>query len=278
MAHLVEYAPNIEPSMTALAQELGTSRQQIIRIIDRCEALGLLSVRRNGHRKRNHYELTMTDPSLLTADPSDPSGKASEMAFGKASDDPQLVTLSDQTSYAQLPALVTVSYTKTLSKEDKKEVLGGEHPPNRQLEDLKSIYTDRFEAVRGEPPKIKDQERHFLMLLDKCDGSLDAATKVLDRVYAPGSRWRDKATIAMIAKDPDMYAARPAAKQVGWKRFPPSFTPDKSHRELAASYGLDLAYELEKILDHEFKNPQTDPAAVLRSWLRRQNGWDEKYS
>jgi hypothetical protein len=63
-------------------------------------------------------------------------------------------------------------------------------------------------------------------------------------------------------------AAPPKPKPRRWRRFPADFEPTEAHRELAQSLGVDLAAELPKLLDHEFADPKTDPAAVLRTWIR----------
>lgn len=69
---LVEFAPNIEPSVPKLAVMLGTNDRQVRRLIQRCESLGLLHVvHRVGQRSR--YELTLPDPGLsVTPDGASP--------------------------------------------------------------------------------------------------------------------------------------------------------------------------------------------------------------
>lgn len=68
-------------------------------------------------------------------------------------------------------------------------------------------------------------------------------------------------------------AAPPKPKSRRWRRFPPDFEPTDSHRELARSLGVDLAAELPKLLDHEFAEPKSDAAAVLRTWIRNAARW-----
>lgn len=53
-----------------------------------------------------------------------------------------------------------------------------------------------------------------------------------------------------------------------WRRFPPDFEPDESHRKLALELRVDLNRELAAIRDWEFKTPRSDAAATLRTWLR----------
>lgn len=61
---LVEFAPNIEPSTTALASMLNTDERVIRRLIRSCEASGLLVVeRRDGQRSR--YTITCLDPGQI---------------------------------------------------------------------------------------------------------------------------------------------------------------------------------------------------------------------
>jgi hypothetical protein len=82
---LVEFAPNIEPSTTALAMMLGTSERQVRRLLRTSEQKGLLRVeQRPGQRSR--YVLTTLDPGLivrpdasspLTNSPPTPDGQSS---------------------------------------------------------------------------------------------------------------------------------------------------------------------------------------------------------
>lgn len=66
-----------------------------------------------------------------------------------------------------------------------------------------------------------------------------------------------------------------SAKRLKLRRCPKTFEPAQDHVDLAAQLGIDLAFELARMRDHEFKEGRTDWDAVLRNWLReahtRQN-------
>lgn len=73
--------------------------------------------------------------------------------------------------------------------------------------------------------------------------------------------------LASFAPEPaKIRAKRPRNQQ--WRRFPPGFEPDDSHRKLAQQLGLNLPQQLAEIRDHEFAKPKSDAAATLRTWLR----------
>ena len=63
-------------------------------------------------------------------------------------------------------------------------------------------------------------------------------------------------------------AAPPKSKASRWRRFPADFQPGPEHIALAAELCVDLALELPKLRDHEFRDPHSDPAAVMRTWIR----------
>jgi len=53
------------------------------------------------------------------------------------------------------------------------------------------------------------------------------------------------------------------------RRAPSGFTPDQSHRAIAAERGIDLDAELARFVDHEFATAKSDWSATFRNWLRR---------
>jgi len=53
-----------------------------------------------------------------------------------------------------------------------------------------------------------------------------------------------------------------------WRRVPSEWRPTEKHIVLAVSLGVDLAIELEKFRDHEFRDPKSDADAAFRTWLR----------
>lgn len=53
------------------------------------------------------------------------------------------------------------------------------------------------------------------------------------------------------------------------RRAPSGFTPDQSHRAIAAERGIDLDAELARFVDHEFATAKSDWPATFRNWLRR---------
>lgn len=88
-------------------------------------------------------------------------------------------------------------------------------------------------------------------------------------VFAPQGLDRDISSddLASFAPDP-VKKPRKIATRTQWRRFPPDFVPDDSHRKIAAELGLSLAQQLTLIRDHEFVKPKSDAAATLRTWLR----------
>lgn len=88
-------------------------------------------------------------------------------------------------------------------------------------------------------------------------------------VFAPQGLDRDISSGDLASFAPALKPKRaktPAKSQ--WRRFPPDFEPDDSHRKIAAELGLSLTQQLTLIRDHEFAKPKSDAAATLRTWLR----------
>lgn len=76
-----------------------------------------------------------------------------------------------------------------------------------------------------------------------------------------------RAEISDSGSAPSAPPPKPKAK-ARWRKFPADFEPTDAHRALAAELGVDLAEQLALLRDHEFKDPKSDAAAVLRTWLR----------
>jgi hypothetical protein len=68
-------------------------------------------------------------------------------------------------------------------------------------------------------------------------------------------------------REPGKPAPRPRAAR--WRRVPASWEPNESHAAIAAELRVDLASELRKFRDHEFRDPKSDADATFRTWLRR---------
>jgi hypothetical protein len=62
---------------------------------------------------------------------------------------------------------------------------------------------------------------------------------------------------------------RKVPKPVKWARFPQDWVITAACRQLALELGVSAEREHQKILDHEFKTPRSDPEATFRQWLRR---------
>ena len=68
---------------------------------------------------------------------------------------------------------------------------------------VRNAYFEAFESARGEKPLFDSADgRAIHRLIDKCAGDATRAVGIIRKVYAPGSWWRDKATIRTIATDP----------------------------------------------------------------------------
>lgn len=64
-------------------------------------------------------------------------------------------------------------------------------------------------------------------------------------------------------------ASATTPKRVQRMRRFPDFEPAPEHVNLAMQIGADLAAELAKFRDYEFRDPKSDANACFRSWLRR---------
>lgn len=53
-----------------------------------------------------------------------------------------------------------------------------------------------------------------------------------------------------------------------WRRVPETWQPTPEHSALATDLGVDIAVELPKFRDHEFRDPRSDANATFRTWLR----------
>jgi len=94
-------------------------------------------------------------------------------------------------------------------------------------------------------------------------------------VFAPQGADRDISAgdLGSFAPDPAVISRPQKTREkkpnsTQWRRFPPDFEPDESHRQLATQLGLNLAQQLAEIRDHQFAKPKSDAAATLRTWLR----------
>jgi hypothetical protein len=52
--------------------------------------------------------------------------------------------------------------------------------------------------------------------------------------------------------------------------------PNAGHHSLAKELSVNLAGEVPKFLDHEFKAPKSDADAAFRTWLRNAAGYSDK--
>ncbi len=68
---------------------------------------------------------------------------------------------------------------------------------------------------------------------------------------------------------------KPPETKRGWRRFPVEWQPGPAEVQLAHELRLDIARELAKIRDYEFKTVRQDPTATFRNWLRHaaQDDW-----
>ena len=130
-----------------------------------------------------------------------------------------------------------------------------QHQPSRdQVLTKRSATRERVTALR---------DRQALAGAPVANGSGNAACNaVTNTTPVPSRPEPDLPSVDLGASQ-----APPKAKR-RWRRFPPEFEPSDDHVALAASLGVSLADELPKLRDHEFADPKSDPAAVLRTWIR----------
>jgi hypothetical protein len=84
-----------------------------------------------------------------------------------------------------------------------------------------------------------------------------------------GSGFSDSSSALSSPSKPESKPARGATKPRKWGRFPSDWQVTEACRTLALELGVSADRELEKIRDHEFKTPRSDPEATFRTWLRR---------
>jgi len=92
---------------------------------------------------------------------------------------------------------------------------------------------DAFRGARGSDPAITPTiARGAKALLTACCGDLERAKGYVSRCYEPGSYWRDRATLADIAREPDKYGkgADRTPTRPGSGRQPPQAPTDGKSR------------------------------------------------
>ncbi len=67
---------------------------------------------------------------------------------------------------------------------------------------------------------------------------------------------------------------KPTKTKRGWRRFPVEWQPGPAEVQLAHELRLDIARELAKIRDYEFKTVRQDATATFRNWLRNAAQYD----
>ncbi len=67
---------------------------------------------------------------------------------------------------------------------------------------------------------------------------------------------------------------KPPETKRGWRRFPVEWQPGPAEVQLAHELRLDIARELAKIRDYEFKTVRQDATATFRNWLRHAAQYD----
>lgn len=77
------------------------------------------------------------------------------------------------------------------------------------IETLLDHYVTEYERANARRPVPAPKAARDLLAV--CGGDLDRAKAYITRCYEPGSYWADKATLSMIAKDPDKYGRGPDA-------------------------------------------------------------------
>ncbi len=122
--------------------------------------------------------------------------------------------LPKRTAYQELPKIsapVGAPPLRLVSKARKARPKSAEAP--ERYADVVARYHELYEPARGEPPTFGSRQGAAVKQLMKAKGGADGAIAVLEKVYAPGSWWRDKATIVQIASDPDKYTGAPAGRK-----------------------------------------------------------------
>lgn len=92
---------------------------------------------------------------------------------------------------------------------------GKRKPPKKSTEaperyaEVVARYHELYETARGEKPTFGSRQGGAVKQLMAAKGGAAGAIATLEKAYAPGSWWRDKATIVQIAGDPDKFTTSP---------------------------------------------------------------------
>jgi hypothetical protein len=113
------------------------------------------------------------------------------------------------------PSASSVTSTKKPSRRE---------PAPEGYQDVVDKYFELFTAARGVPPEFDGSPAAAMQRFVRKFGR-DKAIDKLERVFAPGAFYRDKATINDIASNPDRYTSPPTTgpkstvmRQQAWTR------------------------------------------------------------
>jgi hypothetical protein len=146
--------------------------------------------------------------------------------------------------------------------------------------DMKAVFEGRLPSIISTPPPVT---------LDNRSPSVTGNPELPDRspsVTAPvtlgypnrskkGSKKGSnlgREVAPPTETDPPSEPKRAAKRERRWTRVPADWQPNERHKTLAAQHRKDLAAEVEKFRDHEFRTPRTDADAAFRNWLRSSYG------
>jgi hypothetical protein len=206
---LVEFAPNIEPSLSTLAKMLGTDPRCIRRLLRSCETKKLLRVTPRseaGVHVSNHYEL-LCEPGLTVPTDSKPVGVQSPNPAGAESGGVRVQGPTKQTKKADKKA-DKVARSASHTQEPLKLVPDEPEETSDHVK-IRSLYFQRFESVRGAKPPFDSRDGKAIKeLLAKC--SVDQAVQAIEGAFRCFRA--DTVTIRVIANDPAQFIGAKAAK------------------------------------------------------------------
>lgn len=205
LAALVEFAPNIEPSVATLANMLGMDPRSIPRVLKSCQKKGLLKVEARpglGKKATNRYTLLhpgqVVPRQIVTPDDLPPltisTATPDNCCAGPPTDcHPKQITKADKEAEKE-SARARARKPKIALVEDPKAT--AEHA------ELTKLYFVRFEAARGVKPVFDSRDGKAIRdLLSAC--GVERAAQAIDGAFC--SWWQDKITIRDVAANPSKF-------------------------------------------------------------------------
>jgi hypothetical protein len=162
------------------------------------------------------------------------------------------------TALGQDHSTIIAACKRTVSRQESGHVTPAFHLAMRalSLEDLNSLLPD-IATVRHLPSHSLAPASSVSPPLPLISGSGSSLKSESDLSLSSGSE-------RPVSKP----AREPKAKVTRWRFVPADWAPNDAHRKLALEQRVNIADEVKKFRDHEFREPKTDADRAFNRWLR----------